>query len=245
MSSIIGDLTLVFSSEQSHILDTIIQIVVPIIGAFVLYWLGMVAYFKQKEYEYVKIKYIDGCVETLASHYEHCLYILSNNWSRLLEVAKQYRDLGDHFDMKEIDKGFLPITDNVFNLGAQYRLQHLVNSDIFWKAGQLLLADVRSYNSTIVNDLRKGINILHLDHAEKEKKFSFCNLIEEKFKESNDGCNRHYVLLQCLYDIIREIERNRLTLKEVDEFSNNKIVEDSIKKLADEYKEIISNYSNS
>src|SRR3954463_7558992 len=78
-------------------------------------WVALSLYFRQKEYELIKQRYLEGAVDVVAADFEAALGVLSHNWARCLHVVKLYRDEEEHLDLAELDKGFLDVDASSFS----------------------------------------------------------------------------------------------------------------------------------
>jgi hypothetical protein len=72
-------------------------------------WIGLRLYFRQKEYELIKQRYLEGAVDIVAAEVEQAFGTFSHNWARCLNIVKAFRDAQNDFDAKELEKGFLDL----------------------------------------------------------------------------------------------------------------------------------------
>ena len=56
-------------------------------------WIALCLYFRQKEYELVKQRYLEGAIDIVAAEVEQALGVVHHNWARCLNIVKAYRDL--------------------------------------------------------------------------------------------------------------------------------------------------------
>lgn len=97
----------------------LITLVVGLAVAYVGLWL----YFRQKEYELVKQRHLEQCIDVIASELELALGTFSHNWARCLQILKDYRDMEVHFDIKQLSAGFLELHSSRFQRIAHFRLR--------------------------------------------------------------------------------------------------------------------------
>ena len=92
------------------ILETLInykflQLLVLSISPFIVAILGYVIFLKQKEYEYIRKRYLDEGFDKLISEYDNALSIYRYNWAISLSIIQQIRDLPrDTINTKLLDE---------------------------------------------------------------------------------------------------------------------------------------------
>ena len=94
------------SEAESVIQELVITIVAAGIGILFAAWLGSLTYFKQKEYELVKERYLEGAIDVVASEIDQTFEVSKHNWARCLNIMKAFRDEKKAFDLKELSIGF-------------------------------------------------------------------------------------------------------------------------------------------
>jgi hypothetical protein len=67
-------------------------------------WVALRLYFRQKEYELIKQRYLEGSVDIVSAEVEQALGVLMNNWARCLNIVKAYRDERADFDLQELKR---------------------------------------------------------------------------------------------------------------------------------------------
>ena len=107
--------------------------------------IGLLIYFRQKEYELVKQRYLEQSIDVVASELESALGTFSHNWAHCLQMLKEYRDMEGHFEPELLANGFLEFESSRFQRIAHHRLRSLTQSDVIWKVYQLALAACRTY----------------------------------------------------------------------------------------------------
>jgi hypothetical protein len=68
--------------------------------------LGLWAYFRQKEYELVRQRYLEEGLDVLIHHVETALSVFQYNFTHSLLVLKTFRDLGADMPARLYDTGF-------------------------------------------------------------------------------------------------------------------------------------------
>ncbi len=199
--------------------------------------IGIHYYYKQKEYELVKNRYLENSLDVILSELENGLGLTNHNYARVLNVIKAYRDQGDNFDIAELDKGFLDFNSTEFKLVAHHRLQLLTGSQIFWSTYQLALAYITNANSLLTKEIVDTIRLkITTDKINVEAE----EMIEKMFlaaKQEHEDGYRFSELVHQIQLVSDVLEREPMTFKQVEKFRNKKTVKSVISMLEREYKE--------
>ena len=70
------------------------RILAPFGAAVAAYWLGSKAYFKQKEFELVRSRYLEGGIDRVAAQAEQALSIATHNFQHAFKILRVFRDVG-------------------------------------------------------------------------------------------------------------------------------------------------------
>ncbi|BBB29507.1 hypothetical protein [Neptunomonas japonica] len=179
---------------------------------------GIYFFFKQKEYELVKDRYLNGSIDLLLSELESGLSITSHNFCRALNIIKAYRDQGDNFNLDELNKGFMEIKPPQFHQVANHRLQLLSGSDIFWSTYQLALSYISNANGMLTAEI---IDVIRMKETTDRIRLDRDALIEPMFQEAR---NQHelgfkYSKMIHQFQIIADLlERNEMSFKKIEYF---------------------------
>jgi hypothetical protein len=198
-------------------------------------WLGMYFYFRQKEHEIVKQRYLEQSVDLIAAEFESVSRSFSRNWGRALDVLKLYRDLpSESFDPAELKSGFLDLNAFEFQRVAHHRLTNLIRSNLIWDVFQLAIAKHKAFNSIAVMEVPQGIRLHHagmmdLSHGE------FVKEATELLKPLSDESDRFALLLSTLQVIATELEQSPLRFKDIAQFHERKPVMDALERLKQEF----------
>ena len=179
---------------------------------------GIYYFFKQKEYEIVKSRYLDGSVDLLLVELENGLNITSHNFTRALNIIKAYRDQKDDFDLSELKKGFIDTGKPQFHLVANHRLQILSGSGIFWSTYQLALSYVLHANIMLTNEI---IDVIRMKETTDKISKSRDDLIEpmlQAAKAQHEEGFKYSKLIHQFQVISDLLERNEMTFKQIEGF---------------------------
>lgn len=122
---------------------------VTIAAACVAAWLGVKVFLRQKEYDLVKQRYLEGGIDVVAAHQEEALGIFHHNWARCLQLVKMFRDAQESFDLDQLQQGFLELDSSKFHAIPHHRLQILVRTQVFWEVYQMALAFAVNANAKV------------------------------------------------------------------------------------------------
>ena len=86
---------------------TLAEMFLVLMAAYFAYWLGMKAYFRQKEYENVRTRYLECGIELVCSQIDYALGVYRHNWMLALRTLKQYRDVEQYVSIKDFYSIFL------------------------------------------------------------------------------------------------------------------------------------------
>jgi len=194
-------------------------------------YVALRVYFRQKEYELVKQRYLEGGVDIVAAQLETSLGVVSHNWARCLQVCKSFRDTGEDFDVKELDRGFLVLDASKFQHVAHHRVGSLLQSQVVWDKFQSAMAYASSANSMITQEVPEAMrmrcttNRNLLDHASMGR-----TMIEDLSRVHDKGF-KFDVLARELHALSLMLEQEKLNLKAIATFSQRVEVQQLIQRL--------------
>lgn len=216
--------------------DEALRVVSSIIIGVVLAYFGLRIYFRQKEYEIVKQRYLEQGLDVVAGELESVASTFMHNWSRALELVKELRDSPENFEVTHIGQGFLPFKGSNFNASAHHRLRMLTGSDVFWRFYQLALSRHLALNAIATNEIPHAISEYvsgRLPNAEVSE------IVEEAFKtlQPMPGKSDEFAfLLHALHRVTGELERSRLGFGKIQTFAKNECIKNVVKELEDHYR---------
>jgi hypothetical protein len=216
--------------------------IAPLGAAFVAYLLGLRAYHLQREYELVRRRYIDEGLDAFAADVEHALAVFKNNWQHSLTILKHYRDMDRAMRKELLDTDFIEVQMSQFRVRPNYRVGTIVGDRVFWNVQQMLFAFVGTTTAFFKEDLcgvvRFAVNGGQLKAPKNE-------LIDEYVKVSEghlETANRYHILLAEVQAITAEFEKERFTLRSVQQFKNRKAVKDSVNRLKGAFADKLEKY---
>jgi len=185
-------------------------------GAYV----ALKLYFRQKEYELVKMRYLEGAVDILAAELEATLGTLSHNWSRCLQICKSFRDTDSHFDLAELKSGFRELDSSNFHEIAQHRLSSLVGADVLWDAYQAAMAHANSANNMFTREIPEAIRLRLTTTLMCLPAKDMAEQMMHDLKKKHDAGLKFAGLIRALYGIGLILESEKLRLKAVAQFAS-------------------------
>lgn len=192
------------------------------------------AYFRQKEYELTKQRYLEQGVDVVAAELEKVFGVLSHNYARCLQVCKSYRDVEDKFDLKELERGFLPFDGSKFHQIANHRISSLIGSDVVWENFQSAMAYAVSANAMMVAEIPEAIRILSSEPIEtRDRAQDFEQMITD-MRTRHDGGFKYAVLVRELHALSLLLEGSKLSLKAVARFHDRQEAKDVVSRLKKE-----------
>ncbi|MCX7192421.1 MAG: hypothetical protein NTY60_02145 [Proteobacteria bacterium] len=197
------------------------------LGAFI----ALQVYFRQKEYELIKQRYLEGGVDVVASELESTLGVVSHNWARCLHVCKSFRDVGANFDIKEIERGFLNIDSSHFQQIAHHRISSLINSDIIWESFQLAMAYADSANSMFTKEMPETIRLRCTTDLMTQDHESMANAMLDNLRETNERGFKYALITRELHALGLMLEVEKLNIKAITKFSKRHEVQQLIERL--------------
>ena len=210
------------------------KLLAPIVAVLIAYFLGAAAYFRQKEYELVRKRYLEEGVDIISEEADKALGVFWRNWSRALSLLKQFRGLGSNVDRKLYSEGWVTLEPSVLATRPNYRLNLLVRDEIFYSVLQLVHAWVENANKVIVEDLCVAIK-LRVEGAPgiqvKAKDEEINKTYMDRLLTLRNEAQRYYQLIHHLENIAGVLEQERLSFKKLRSFHTYPVVTQGIAEL--------------
>ena len=204
---------------------------IPILVAYAVYRFGLKAYYKQKEYELVRTRYLENTLDELTGHVEEAISAYRNNWKSATHLLRLYKNLGTIEHHEPIDKPFIRTQAGSFKIAAAYRLGNLLGHNVdFWSMYQLLFVFI---DSSIHFFYDEFIPALRLASGKRETvdRDAIVNKYDTYLERLNKESYQYYELLTGLQTISCLLEAERLTFKTLKSFSRRKDVRASIARI--------------
>jgi len=205
--------------------------VVTVLAAGFAAWLGLKVFLRQKEFDLVKQRYLEGAVDVIAAHHEEVQGIVCHNWARCLHVLMAFRDEKESFNLEELNRGFIEPDSSKFNTIAHHRLQLLVGSESFWHVYQLALSFATNANVKVTMEIPDTIRLkltttkITADIAEIVKKGM------ELVQKLDDESHKFAVLTRELEAIAGTLQTEDMRFKNVLAFRDRPEIKLAVKRL--------------
>lgn len=194
-------------------------------------------YLKEREFELVKVRYLEGSIDILASSINEQIKRHKQNWGRCLHLLKQFRELKEHFHLDKFDFKLLEIEISDFNIIAQYRLQELVGSPIFWQIYQLTFAFLASADAF----MRDELAIIFAEKSGKqipdEQRTEIVEIATKQLIYQNEECDKYFNLLKALFDLGKVLEIEKMGFKELHNLKDRDDIQKTVKDLSELFKD--------
>ena len=208
-----------------------------LIAALLTAWFAIYFYHKQKEYELVKQRYLDGAIDVIASEIDVSLGVFNHNWARCLNILKSFRDNEDNFDINDLNIGFIDYQSTNFNQVAHNRLHNLTGTLAYWDVYQQVMAFVTSNVELMQHEITDTIKAkITTDSINADRKKIVKDAFELLHKIQKESHEFAY-LSEELQAIASLLEQEKLSIKKVKTFKDKKEVIHSISNIKSRYKD--------
>jgi hypothetical protein len=196
-----------------------------LLGAYLVYWFGLRAYFAQKEYENVRDRYLAQGFDVAIANVEYALGVHRANWMLMLRHLKLCRDTDGPYHSDELVSGFVELDHQKFQVTPVHRIGRLLEADDLWGFYQLVFAFVGTKNDFIRADF--GATLRMMDTApQMYEKSEFVQKADALAQEMNEEAKQFYLFLHELHSLAHIFERERYTRKSVAEYAKRKDVQE-------------------
>tara|TARA_B110000503_G_scaffold126358_1_gene194888 strand:+ start:938 stop:1609 length:672 start_codon:yes stop_codon:yes gene_type:complete len=221
---------------ETNIFDIIPPLIVTLIAAS----FSIRTFYQKKQYELVLKRYLEGSVDLLAADIQEIAGIFAHNWARCLAVSKSYRDAKEHFDISELNDGFLPMKAANFNIIAHYRLRRLTGTADYWHYYQRAISFYSIANSELTKEIPEAIRG-HIAGVLGDTPFADVeSKLFEMMKKRDAESDRYIALINEFQHIAASLESANFTFKEIDKFKEKKNVRILINRIEKMYGELES-----
>ena len=201
-----------------------------LIGLYIVYRLGLRAYFSQKEFENVRLRYLDAGFDLASSQVEYALGIFRSNWALLLRYAKLCRELNVPFDATDFFAQFRELDQAQFQMTPTHRIKALLPSEVIWSAYQQVFSFVGTANNTIKADFGPALEMLSKNPGNPNRA-AIVSKAEKLAHELSDASRKFDVYLSELNNLSQVFEQQRLRRKDLQKFSKRKDVREIVARL--------------
>jgi hypothetical protein len=205
-------------------------------------WIALNLYFRQKEYELIKQRYLDGAVDVVTAEVEQALGVVSHNWARCLNVVKSFRDSAANFDVAELQKGFLELDSSKFHRVPHHRIGSLVGSQVFWQVYQLAMAYAANSNTVIVKEIPEAIRLKLTTNQIQADFKSMADEMARELRRIDDESHKFALLVRELHALGLMLEVERFRFKGLAQFKDRDSVKQLVSRLAAPFADQIAHH---
>ncbi|WP_319583623.1 hypothetical protein [uncultured Pseudodesulfovibrio sp.] len=193
----------------------------PILLAFITYFFASKKYYKQKDYEEIKARYLEGGIDIITANVENSLSNLSANWAGALNIIKLFRGLGEKAQFLPSKEYFIKYNTKELNLTAHKRIQLLIRSNVFWDLHQLLAAFETNKYHFFVEDLYVILNIYHTNERiqiSAKNQMEIVDKYTSVTKQINDDSSKYYKIVELLNELSFIFEKEKYSYDNINLF---------------------------
>lgn len=221
----------------SNFVPDLIQGGATILAAIIAVWGGFWAFFRQKEFDLVKTRYLEEGVDVIIAVTENALNIHHHNWARSLEMLKAFRD-NPAMKPEELDSaGFLHLPTDRFALTANYRVNQIINSGTIWRVFQLVIAFAQYSCSVTRDEIPVGMKVKLETDQIKASRSEMVDEAMEILKELDAKSHRYHFFVGKLQDIAMLLEEQKFALKDIRKLRRHPTIVEAIAALEEHYKD--------
>lgn len=223
---IIGVITSLFSGLWSIVLAALPLI----IGALI----AIAVFYRQREYEIIRERYLCDGFDKASTSLSESIGVTRNNWARALYLLKTYQQLGENFDLSELNKGY-----SGFNVGqlepvANQHIAYLINDNVVWDGFQKSMARFKTANDFLMIELPQVITLNQ--NADKVRLDEITEEAEKELTRIDETLHKIHSFIAHVVSLGQVFERERFQFKKLPDFASlNDVVEvkNELKKIVD------------
>jgi hypothetical protein len=216
---------------ETELVRGIFTLVAVALGALAAFF----AYFRQKEYELTKQRYLEGGVDIVQASLQRSLGALSHNFYRTIENCRALREIGRDFDLTEFSRGYAQPETSKFEQIANHRISSLTGSGVVWNIFQSAHAKIDFANIEICGDIPNAARQLIKNNKSDADISAAASKMIEHAKKVHDELFEYAEFFKQLHKLGLLLESERLSLKSVAKFCEKSEVKDIIDALRKEY----------
>lgn len=216
--------------------STIIDGVITILAAIGAVAIGVRVYFRQREFELVQLRYLEGGIDAVVANSAEQLNNFHSNWARCLQLLKQFRD-NPAFDGAELDQGFARLSSDRWAMIAQYRVNALIDDVVVWQAFQILAAFADRGCNIAMLEIPEAIRA-HLGESD-DARAGLCAAWLQRLEDLDKESHRHHVFIERMQKIASTFENERFSFRKIETFKTKPAVVQAIAEIRAAYQEEI------
>ena len=212
-----------------------ITLAVALLGA----WWALHLYFRQKEYELIKQRYLEGAVD---------IWLLNRANSRspapqlgtLPKYHQQLRDEKTDSDIQELEKGFQLLDSSKIHRIPHHRISNLTGSQLIWEIYQAAIAFIANANTQITKEIPDLIRLKLTTDRIASEPGKIAEAMFEKLKGIKEESLKYACLTHGLHELSLMSETEPLRFKRITKFSQRVAVKNLLNRLRNDFADEIA-----
>jgi hypothetical protein len=229
----------IFDGQFTDVLKSafsfLIKVIIAFFAGWLTYWFGLKKYYKEKEHEMLQQRYLKEGVDNYAKQVEKSLNIFMDNWKLSILLLKMYREFGNQVELSYFEKKYQGVKLENIAIITNQKYATLVGGTGQYQYIQLLASFVGEATNFMRSDLYSTIKLQVISNRPVNKEIIDVGI--KKLKELEIESHKYYSLLNESQKIAEELERGKVSLKDVINFHKRKTVIESVQRLEKIFKE--------
>lgn len=233
-----------FDSQQTYALSSafsyLLKVLITLLAGWLAYWFGLKKYYKEKEHEMLQQRYLKDGVDNYAKQVEKSLNVFMDNWKLSILLLKMYREFGNLVELSYFEKKYQNIKLENIAIITNQKYATLVGGTNQYQYIQLLASFVDEATNFMRSDLFSTIKLQVKSNRPIEPKIIDVGI--KKLKELENESRKYYSLLSECQKIGEELERGKVSSKDIVNFHKRTTVVESVQRLEEIFKEDLKKY---
>jgi hypothetical protein len=208
-----------------------ITVVAGCVAAGFAAWLGVRVFLRQKEFELVKQRYLEGGLDSAAVHLASYQGKCAHNFARSLSVISTFRSClrgSTDFDINELERGYLELDSSDFQWVPQQRIERLIGSHVFGKLYVRALGFALTSNDVTTVELKNRIRDAQVNltkcggaQGQKDATLEWLDKVSIVLSLQTDSITRFSSLVEELESLASIFQTKQLTFGNVSTFGRD------------------------
>jgi hypothetical protein len=204
-------------------------------------WVGLKLFYRQKEFDLVRQRYLEGAIDIVAAQNEEAMGVWTHNWSRCLYLLMDFRNQGGAFDLAELQRGFLEFKATGFQVIPHNRLRYLVGSRIFWDVYEIAMLLATNANAKVSKEIPYLIH-LKLSNNISASPQEIVQQAQDSIEKLDKEIRKFAILTGELQMLATILEKQSMTFQRVETFRDRPEVRSAVERLQNSFAEELQQY---
>lgn len=219
-------------------LAPVLAVVIGPSVALFIFLLGRSAFYRRKEFELVRDRYLNEGLDQLVTRADYALQVFNHNWAHSLNIIKTVRGLKREANIDVFLQDLVPPDAAMLELSVNRKVRELLQSEVTYDVHQLLASFVHNSFLKMRDDLGNAIRLYTDDSPEFQGKLSpkaiedqYLPVLLELYAESN----RYYFFVKQVQELANLLQKEKFGFKAVSQFGQKAEVKSIIHSLEKYY----------